>query len=175
MKKSEGISALLGISQSDMAVLLQVSRSQYAMYELKERDLPLSAKIMLTALLGQVQQSKSAPKVMPVVAQQEQLKQNLLERQLKENTYQQIKATQKLAKMEQVYNAQLQVLALVDFLKTQATFENLVANGFLKKLENKSVKKLAYCGLPQITQLQIKLATLQEEARILHEAMGMPK
>jgi len=175
MKKESLISDLLGLNQRDAARLLQVSRSQLSMYELGQRDLPLTAKVLFTAMVGQAQQRKSGPTVLPVFAQQEQLKQHWIERQLKVNTFRQLRVSRILTKMEQTYAAQLKVLELVAHLRETNVNDSKEYQGFLKSLENKAYKKMTQTGLPQLLQWQIKLATLQEEARFLHEAMGMPK
>ena len=175
MKKVSIISDVLGLNQREAARLLQVSRSQLSMYELGQRDLPLSAKVLLTAMVGQAQQRKSAPTVLPVLAQQEQLKQQWIERQLKVNTFKQLRVSRILTKMEQTYAAQLKVLELVAHLKETNANNSKEYQGFLNSWENKAHKKLAQTGLPQLLQWQIKLAALQTEAEILHEAMKIPK
>ncbi len=175
MKKESIISDLLGLNQREAARLLQVSRSQLSMYELGQRDLPLSAKVLLTTMVDQAQQRKSAPTVLPVLAQQEQRKQQWLERQLKLNTFRQLRVSRVLDKMEQTYAAQLKVLELVAHLKETNANDSKEYQGFLKSLENKAHKKMAQTGLPQLLQWQIKLAALQTEAKILHEAMEIPK
>ncbi|WP_412476410.1 helix-turn-helix domain-containing protein [Flavobacterium sp. TBRC 19031] len=175
MKKESIISDLLGLNQREAARLLQVSRSQLSMYELGQRDLPLSAKVLLTAMVDQAQQRKSAPTVLPLLAQQEQLKQHWIERQLKLNTFRQLRMSRILTKMEQTYAAQLKILELVAQLKEANADDSKVYQGFLKSLENKAHKKMTQTGLAQLLQCQIKLATLQAEAKILNEAMEISK
>jgi hypothetical protein len=175
MKKESIISDLLGLNQREAARLLQVSRSQLSMYELGQRDLPLSAKVLLTAMVEQAQQRKSVPIVLPILAQQEQRKQHWIECQLKLNTFRQLRVSRVLDKMEQTYAAQLKVLELVAHLKEIGSNESKEYQGFLNSLENKAHKKMTQTGLPQLLQWQIKLAALQTEAEILHEAMKIPK
>lgn len=175
MKKESSISNVLGLSQREAARLLQVSRSQLSMYELGQRDLPLSAKVLLTAMVGQAQQRKSAPTVLPILTQQEQLKQQWIERQLKLNTFRQLRVSRILTKMEQTYAAQLKVVEVVAQLKEIEADTSKTYLGFLKSLENKAHKKLAQTGLPQLLQWQIKLAALQTEAEILHQALEKTK
>ena len=119
MKKESIISDVLGLNQREAARLLQVSRSQLSMYELGQRDLPLSAKVLLTAMVDQAQQRKSAPTVLPVLAQQEQLKQHWVERQLKVNTFKQLRVSRILTKMEQTS------LGIILFIKTIAIVKGL--------------------------------------------------
>ena len=51
MEKTDNIRSLLGLSQENLALLLKVSRSQIAMYELGKRNLPVHAMEMLAIML----------------------------------------------------------------------------------------------------------------------------
>ena len=57
MKKDNAIRDLLGVSQEDLALLLNVTRSQLAMYELGKRDLPVAVKVKLATMLKLLQES----------------------------------------------------------------------------------------------------------------------
>ena len=51
MKNKNNIRALTGMSQENLALLLQVSRSQIAMFESGKRNLPIQAMEKLALLL----------------------------------------------------------------------------------------------------------------------------
>ena len=40
------------MKQEDIAMLLRVTRSQWSMFELRKRDLPIGAKLKLAEMLG---------------------------------------------------------------------------------------------------------------------------
>ncbi len=48
------------MKQEDMAMLLQINRSQWAMYTTGKRDLPVAAKLKLAEILGFLQQKDNA-------------------------------------------------------------------------------------------------------------------
>ncbi|MDI1318402.1 helix-turn-helix domain-containing protein [Flavobacterium sp.] len=96
MKKTNPIRNLLGVSQEDMALILQVSRSQWAMYELGKRDLPTKAKLVLAEILHYVKTPEMFAKSLPQVEQQHVRKQQQLEHLLKENEYQQVLTSKKI-------------------------------------------------------------------------------
>lgn len=48
---NKNIKDLLGMTYNDMAMLLQINRSQWAMYVTGKRDLPVVAKLKLAEML----------------------------------------------------------------------------------------------------------------------------
>jgi hypothetical protein len=172
MKKERFISAVLGISQKDVAMLLQVNRSQLSLHELGKRDLPVSAKVLLTDLLDEAQQLKSAKETrLPQLVQQQQRKEALILRLLKENTRQLLSLSRKLEKMEQMHDTQLKALLWISNLTAKTENKDPLRANVLKSITNKALRKLDRCGLPELTHLKIRIAVLQEEARLLNEAL----
>ena len=51
MEKSTNLRQILGMKQEDMAMLLQITISQLAMYATGKRSLPLAAKLKLVEML----------------------------------------------------------------------------------------------------------------------------
>ena len=62
MKNKNNIRALTGMSQENLALLLQVSRSQIAMFESGKRNLPIQAMEKLALLLTLSQKESTPPK-----------------------------------------------------------------------------------------------------------------
>lgn len=63
MQKRTTIREQLGVTQEELALLLKVTRSQLAMYELGKRDLPVAAKKQLSELLLYVMEQSATTKV----------------------------------------------------------------------------------------------------------------
>ena len=59
MEKDRKIRELLGMKQEDMAMLLQVTRTQWSMYEIGERDLPVAAVNQLVRMLAFIHQPET--------------------------------------------------------------------------------------------------------------------
>ncbi len=99
MKAKSDYKALLGLNQHEIAELLGVSRSQYLMFEIGRRDLPLAATQKLATLLVQVQSQKVRAKRKSESANTSELKE-LLNKMLRENQYQQLLAERKIAAID---------------------------------------------------------------------------
>lgn len=117
MKRENELRKLLGISQIEMAMLLQISRSQWSMFEIGQRDLPLAAKQLLAELLQYLQTTEAQAKA-PNPKTQTAL-QKELEAQLRENEYQRLLIAQRTAFYEKKYHQELRAWQLSEFLKTR--------------------------------------------------------
>ena len=58
MKKDPFIKNLFGLTQEEMAMLLGITRAQWAMYEIGRRDLPSTANIKFAAILSHLHNVK---------------------------------------------------------------------------------------------------------------------
>ena len=96
MKNSQPIRELLGMNQHDMAMLLGVSRSHYAMFEIGKRDLPANATQILANMLVNVQTPTKVTKKNPLQAQINKEIYSKFERLLRENEYQQLLIAKKI-------------------------------------------------------------------------------
>ncbi len=120
MRNKSFIRTLLGVTQMEMAMLLQTTRSQWAMYELGERSLPLHAQQLLAELLTHQQANKEMSKSLPGPTEQQLLQQQQkLERLLRENEFKQSLLAHKIRVLEQKQEARLKLLPISDFLKNR--------------------------------------------------------
>lgn len=119
MKKENTIRTLLGVTQLELAMLLGVTRSQYAMFELGQRDLPLHAKQLLAEMLSYVQSTEATAK--SIQAAPPQATQPQLERLLRENEYQQLLTARKIATATKKIQKQDRLLQLTAFLSSRDT------------------------------------------------------
>lgn len=120
MRTAPTISALLGVSQNELAGLLQVSRSLISLYELGKRDLPAPAKILLADMLSQVRQGEADHLPKQASATSIALKIGALERLLRENTYQQEILGRKMARATAKQTARERLALLSGFLERNA-------------------------------------------------------
>lgn len=120
MKKETTISALLGLSQQEVAMLLGVNRSQWSMFESGQRDLPLHAKQLLGEMLTHM---KSFDASKGTKASQK-LTYDQLERQLRENEYQQLLLSRKIAAITKKQEAQARLSHLSEFLSAHTSYKN---------------------------------------------------
>lgn len=122
MKTVNALRNLLGITQQDMSLLLQVNRSQWSMFELGKRDLPLPAKTLLAELLTYIQSAPTTQKehsdLMTNALQKE------LEQRLRENEYQQLRIAKKIAVLEKKHKIELRAWQLKEFIEIQQQKNN---------------------------------------------------
>lgn len=87
MKKSKSLKSLLGLTQDDMALVLNVSHSQFARYELGIRNISLASKQLLAEMLQYMCGPEALVKTTGL-AEQYAEKQDAAQRMLNENEYQ---------------------------------------------------------------------------------------
>ncbi len=137
MKKDHAISSHLGITQHELAMLLGVSRSQCAMFELGKRDLPLHAKQFLAEMLAYVQAPENAAKTIQTAPPKAAMQQ--FERLLRENEYQQLLAARKMAAAAKKQEAQSRLMKLAAFLSISKNSKQAMlglAEGVVRKATN---------------------------------------
>jgi transcriptional regulator with XRE-family HTH domain len=118
MKRNQPISSMLGLTQQYMAMLLNVSRSHYSLYELGKRSLPLHATQLLAEMLTHLQPTGESERRVQHVQQQARYDQ--LERLLRENEYQRLAFAKKVAAIMKKHTAQQKLTMLGDFLNMRA-------------------------------------------------------
>ena len=169
MKKENELRKLLGISQIEMAMLLQISRSQWSMFEIGQRDLPLAAKQLLAELLQYLQTTEAQAKA-PTSHTQTAL-QNELETQLRENEYQRLVMAQKTAYYEKKYHQELRAWQLSAFLKTRKRTQKWAHTPHLASMTQKNVPLPAPENLILWQQHQHKQELLELEKLLLESQL----
>ncbi len=160
MKQTTTIKSQLGFSQEEMALLLGVSRTQWSMYEIGKRDLPLTAKEQLASILLHQQNvketSKEKQKISVIEKQktQEWLKQELLNIEYKKEV-----VVRKLLAIENKRAESFAALEVVSFLETQEQKEPIVS--LIKSIKIRATNTLNKNALHQLMELQMKKEQLE--------------
>ena len=170
MKKDKIFKSLL-LSQEDIAMLLGITRSQWAMYEIRQRDIPSTAKLKLATLLKQVNAlSKEAKKEWPYQKSQEALKQKMLLDQLEDNKLEQLRVQRKLDQLERNYKEAENTIQFVTFLKEKESLSELDAL-VLNTVQNKALTTLEKNGMHLQTKQQLKLNVLVALTKVLEKEL----
>lgn len=172
MKNNITIASLLGISQKNMALLLRVSTSQWSMYELGQRNIPLTAKRMVAEMLGFLKFEGVGSKVLPHIELQEQSKKQRLEKMVKENEHQLYSIAKKIAAAEKKYNDNLKTIQLMEYLATVPAAKELLDGELMQIIAKRAARALEKTGLADLTALQVKEEVLQLEKSVLVLALG---
>jgi transcriptional regulator with XRE-family HTH domain len=169
MKNSTRLQELLGVKQEDMAMLLQVTRTQWSMYVLGKRNLPVGAKLKLAALLDFLNKPDVDLRKNLVPNPIEKSKRdNFFETQKIINKHRQTIVENKLKVIEKKYNAGIIALKLVGFLETETTDSSQEYQLFLNMLKSNAETEIQRNSLLVQEQLQLKLQTLQQEEMLLN-------
>ncbi len=163
MRKDKTICKQLGIKQEELAMLLNISKGQLAMFETGKRDLPVSAMLQLAPMLqflqGESLKSGSA-EVLKVQAEQQK---KVLEQLLKENQYKQKLLEKKLEIAENKYQSNVVAMQLMKYLEKEALATELT----------KATAGLEKKGWAVLTKYKIQKVVLQAEEKILLKALSV--
>ncbi|PXY41352.1 hypothetical protein DMB65_08090 [Flavobacterium cheongpyeongense] len=170
MNQDKKIRELLGLRQEDMAILLRVTRTQWSMYEIGKRDLPLVAQLKLGELLAFIQEPKNATIDSFVDLKSEEAKAKKVFENLKLiNKHRQILTEYKLKAIEKKYEAGVTTLRFIHFLETKD--QQIVAEQemVLTVLKAKAEDAMRKNGLPLQAKYRFKLKSLLQEEVLLNE------
>lgn len=132
MKDKDTFKKLLGITQEEIAIILDTTRSQWSMYEIGKRNLPLSAALEFTKMLKYIQENSS--KEMEIKHSSEEYEKqvyNQLKKEMKNNRYQLEGLNIKIEQAQHFYDEGLAALLVAEYLDTQTENERIAS---VKKL-----------------------------------------
>lgn len=139
MRKQSNFRNLLGITQLEMSILLQVNRSQWAMYESGQRELPIQPFLFLCEIErhfgfdGKITKSPPRP-----TEPQLKCRQQRLEQSLRDIEYQQRLLARDKAIVEKKQTAHVGLLHLIDFLNSRVDKAGKRENLARQVLESKA-------------------------------------
>ena len=170
MGDQKSISALLGFKQEELALILQVSRSQLSLYELGKRSLPLHAMEKLALLVSQLQnpaveneQNKNTTEVDKKVVQQLILK----------NAHQQLIIEKKITALLKKQNANLVSHKIITNIMEKGKEWNKKEKESLKLIATNREKKIKENTSKTVFQLEIKKEVLKFEEKLLKEKLTL--
>lgn len=110
-------------SQEEIAMLLGITRSQWAMFEIGQRDIPGSAKVKLANLLRISKEMTTVTKaVLAHRKEQETKKQAIIEKYIKDSQFKQMQLERTLERMNRKYKEAENTLHLIAYMKEQSGF-----------------------------------------------------
>ncbi len=166
--KKKNISTLLGMSQESLALILQVSRSQIAMYEIGKRNLPVNAMKKLAAMLSVLQNDTLTTISKDTISN---LELKFLKNQLQKNKHQQLIAENKinaLIKKQSAINASKQVIS---YLLNKNSDMKKKEIAVLKSIEAKTQNRVVQNNAVVLLQLELKKEVLAFEEKLLRKKL----
>lgn len=171
MKKESILRTMIGITQNDMAMLLNVGRSQFSMFESGKRSLPLPAKELLAEMLQYLIKTDGNAKSHISSEQQQTIMQQQVEILLQENQRQQYLVAKRIAAASKKYDAQLKMLQLADFFKNHKAKKEVLHVGIIHSFTSKANKSGGTEILKILVQHQIKQELLVQEYEFLQSKL----
>jgi len=121
MKKKETTRAMLGLTQQEMAMVLNVSRGQWAMYESGKRNLPAAAGLRLNEMMNyMISPEGKAPTNLSESGNDDNETKQLLEKRLKETEFQILAISRKINEAQQKWEKHEKAVLLMAFLNSPA-------------------------------------------------------
>lgn len=167
MRKGKPICKELGIKQEELAMLLNISKGQLAMFETGKRDLPTDAMVLLAPMMQFVQEESLKSGSAEVLKFQTEQKKKVLGQLLKENQYKQKLLDRKLEIAEKKYQTNKTAIQLMQFLEKEATKKGDSPNGLLKIIEARAATELKKNNWELVAKLQIQKEVLLMEEKML--------
>lgn len=166
--KKESLGTLLGLTQQELASILNVERTQISRYESGPfGKSPTASKKMLAMVHYMCGTAAETPAA--VLAQQHDQKKQAVDKALLENDYQRKLVIGRIEKAEEKYQAKLKTLQVIDFLSQSEFTTTESETALLRSIAQKASKGLKSNGLDLLFRLKMKLELIELE-KILLEA-----
>ena len=166
MKNKNNIRALTGMSQENLALLLQVSRSQIAMFESGKRNLPIQAMEKLALLLTLSQKESTTTETKKTTRTQEQ---EFLQNCIVKNNHQQLLVARKITSF---IKKQERIAVLEKMSRLIMQEEKNLKNYDLSLLKYRATKNQTQPNFnTQLVALQLKKKVLEYEEQLIKEQL----
>lgn len=166
-EKKNSIRDIIGFTQEELAMLLGVTRSKLAKFELGEGVLPKTAKLLLAELLDHMKESEREETLLANDMVQTIVNEAQLDKLLKENEYQLEKTSRKIKTIQRKQSAKFKALLLLDYLYNLPEEMSEEQLGVIKFISNHTEKSLKINSQLLLYRLQIKQQTLVYERTLL--------
>jgi len=114
MRKTTKLSKILGLTQSDVAMLMGITRSHWTMFESGQRKLPPQANLLLSAILNHLKISDNQA----FENKQQEIIQNQYKKWQPENKFKLLELEKKIEFTQRKLNSELAQQKLIDFVET---------------------------------------------------------
>lgn len=160
MKKDTHLKSLLGLSQNEAAMLLEITRMQWAQFTTGRRDIPLTAKEKLADVLTTLQKNKSINEYTKRIIETEKKNaHDWLLKEFKTIEYKELYLDRKIKTVEQIRKEALTALNVVTYLEVK--HDNSHLQSLAKSIKSRATKTLNKNSLQHLQELQLKKESLE--------------
>jgi hypothetical protein len=168
MKNNATLKNIIGLTQEESAIYFGVTPGHWSMINIGKRSLPLKGTIKLTAVLQHLKAEKSLSEARLQLEKTELEKlQHKLQYDYTTIKMKQYKLAQKISSLENIRAESFAALEVADFLDKQE--EKLPFESFPESIRLRALKTLKHYDLYTLTELQIKMESLEILKTILEK------
>lgn len=157
-----------GLLQEEIALLLGVTRSQWSMYSIGKRGLPVEATLKLHALLQHLQNNDSIKSNRSFLEQENKLSENKLRKKLFDLEFKVYLLDKKIKEIDKNRENLFLAKTSIDFLKTQKNTNTLLFALAEKRIERGLVKN----SRKNLEEIQLKKQQLENEIDLIKKVLN---
>lgn len=166
-KNKNSIRDIIGFTQKELAMLLGVTRSKLAKYELGLGDLSDPAKLLLAELLNHMNEVENASKSGYEETSQPMVTEEQLERLILENTYQLNLVNKRVKSIQKKQADKSKAQKLLVYLKNRPQEKSQEHQDTLRLITNNTNKALKMNSHHALYEYQLKQQMLELEKTLL--------
>lgn len=168
--KSKILRKKFGLTQEEMAMLTGVTRTQWSMYEIGQRELPTNAMLQLTTAFSYLDNLKAvAPDSQKIVKAEEEKLKELLQREKLRIEYKKLNLERKITAIQNKRAECFDALEVVHYIKTQSI--QIHFPPVLEMIRIRATATLAKNPLHQVAKLQLKMDELDFVKKSLEQKL----
>lgn len=170
LKNETTIKSLLGLSQEETALLLGITRTQWAMFTSGKRDIPLNAKQHLANVITHLQKNKTAsPASAKLLAAEKKKAQDRLQQEYKTIIHKQQFLERQLKTMTNIRKECYASLEVVAYLESQN--EDLLLKNLAESIKIRVTATLTKHSLVRMQELEFKQNSLEMLKSLIDKKM----
>lgn len=155
-KKDRQLKSTLGLSQEEAAMLLGITRLQWAQFTTGRRDIPVAAKLKLAEVLSAIEKNKNKSKAVHKLLETEyQQTKDWLQQEWKAIKFKEVALERKIKKIQQVREDAFKALEIVQYLVSKND------TNMAKLIEIRIKNTLKKNSLQQLQELELKKENLE--------------
>jgi transcriptional regulator with XRE-family HTH domain len=160
MKKDTNLKSVLGLTQEEIAMLLGISRVQWAHFTDGRRDIPSDVKVKLAEVLSTIQKNNTKPEEVNIIIETEKKKvHDWLEKELKIIELKELVLDKKIKKITQVREEAFRALEMAHYIESQKVVSSI--DSLTKFIQIRAKNTLKKHSLLHLYELQLKKETLE--------------
>lgn len=172
MKKTDTLSSLFGLTHNQMALLLNISRAQWSMYESGKRGIPLESRQFLAQMMGYLYLEEKGVKVRQQLIEQQEAKKKKLEKQLRRNEYELYEIDKQVELISARCNGSLAAIGFVEYLFQLPDPKMALDAELLDAISSDAGRALQKSGLAELSVLLVEKEILELKKILLGSSLN---